>query len=174
MRGIYALYRDPYAVQRAVDSLRKIGLADREIIVMSSEPFEEFEFSDRDKANWLRWIAGVGGVIGLLSAYLLTSLTQMAWPLKTGGMPIVAIWPNTIIMFELTMLFAVLATVIALFITAKLPKQKSPIYDPAISDGFIAVGIENPPERLAAELESALAAEATGEVKVLRPRANAG
>ncbi len=173
MRGIYALYRDPYAVQRAVDSLRKLGLADREIIVMSSEPFEEFEFNDRDKANWLPWVAGVGGVLGLLSAYMLTSLTQMSWPLRTGGMPIVPIWPNTIIMFELTMLFAVLATVIALFITAKLPKQKSPIYDPAISDGFIAVGVENPPEQLAGQLESALAAEATGEVKAIGPRASA-
>jgi len=170
MRGIYALYRDPYAVQRAVDSLRKIGLAEREIIVMSSEPFEEFEFSDRDKANWLRWIAGGGGVLGLVSAYLLTSVTQMSWPLKTGGMPIVAIWPNTIIMFELTMLFAVLATVIALFVTAKLPGQKSPIYDPEIMNGYIAVGIEHPPERLAEQVQLALAADSSGPVKVIQPR----
>lgn len=169
MSGIYGLYRDPYAVQRAVDGLRKIGLAEHEIIVMSSEPFEEFEFSDRDKANWLRWIAGGGGVLGLVSAYFLTSLTQMSWPLKTGGMPIVAIWPNTIIMFELTMLFAVLATVIALFITAKLPGQKSPIYDPEIMNGYVAVGVENPPERLADEVRSALSAEASGQVKVIRP-----
>lgn len=165
MKGIYALYRDPYAVQRAVDNLRKVGVADREILVMSSEPFEEFEFSDRDKANWLRWIAGAGGVLGLLAAYLLTSATQMSWPLRTGGMPIVSLWPNTIVMFELTMLFAVLATVIALFITAKLPGQKSPIYDPEIADGYIAVGIEDPPERLADQVEQALAAEATGRVK---------
>jgi hypothetical protein len=172
MKGIYALYRDPYAVQRAVDRLRKIGLKEREIIVMASEPFEEFEFSDRDKANWLRWIAGAGGVLGLAAAYLLTSMTQMSWPLKTGGMPIVAIWPNTIIMFELTMLFAVLATVIALFVTAKLPGQKSPIYDPEISNGYIAVGIENPPEPLAQQVESALAAEATGHVKTIQPPAS--
>jgi len=167
VKGMYALYRDPYSVQRAVNRLRGLGLSDREIIVLSSEPFEEFEFSDRDKANWLRWIAGAGGVLGLVTAYLLTSLTQTAWPLRTGGMPIVSIWPNTIILFELTMLFAILATVIALFITAKLPGQKSTIYDPEISNGFIAVGVEHPPAALADELRTALAAEAPGDVRTV-------
>jgi Protein of unknown function (DUF3341) len=168
MGAIYALYRDPHAVQRAVDSLRRIGLAEREIIVLSSEPFEEFEFSTRDKANWLPWIAGVGGVIGLVTAHLLTSLTQMSWPIKTGGMPIVTIWPNTIIVFELTMLFAVLATVMALFMTARLPGRRSAIYDPEIANGYIAVGIESAPEPLESQVVSALAAEAAGEVKLVR------
>jgi Alternative complex III, ActD subunit len=167
VKGIYGLDLDPYSVQCAVNNLRALGIADREILVLSSEPFEEFEFSDRDKANWLRWIAGAGGVLGLISAYALTSLTQRAWPLKTGGMPIVAIWPNTIIMFELTMLFAILATVIALFVTAKLSRQRSPIYDSEISKGYILVGVEHPPEPLAARVESALAVEGAGQVKIV-------
>ena len=36
-------------------------------------------------------------------------------------MPIVAWWPNLIIIFELTMLGAILATVVTLFVTALLP-----------------------------------------------------
>ena len=110
MRALYALYSDPDTAQRAVDSLRRAGVADRQITVISSEPFEEYEFSHRDKPTWIFWIAAGGGALGLVLGYLLASGTQRAWPLSTGGMPIVAMWPNIIIMFELTMLGAILAT----------------------------------------------------------------
>ena len=76
MKAVYALYAGPDAAQRAVDALGRRGAADRDIVVMSSEPFEEYEFSHRDKATWLHWIAGGGGVAGLLAGYLLTTITQ--------------------------------------------------------------------------------------------------
>ena len=81
MKALYALYTDPDAVQRAVDGLRSAGVAEREIVVMSSEPFEEYEFSHRDSATWLHWIAGVGGVRRPdAPATGSRSLTQLAWP----------------------------------------------------------------------------------------------
>ena len=40
-RTVYALFRDPDAVQRAVDGLRADGVSENEIVVMSSEPYEE-------------------------------------------------------------------------------------------------------------------------------------
>ena len=90
MTAVYALYSDPETVQRAVDGLREVGVPDREIVVMSSEPFEEYEFSHRDSATWLHWIAGGGALTGMLIGIALTRFTQLAWPLKTSGMPIVA------------------------------------------------------------------------------------
>ena len=84
--GIYGGYTGPEAAQQAVNALRAAGAADRDIVVMSSEPFEEYEFSHRDKATWLHWIAGAGGVTGLLTGYLLTTTTQQLWPLRTSGM----------------------------------------------------------------------------------------
>ena len=121
MTAIYGLYDDPDVAQRAVDGLRAAGVADADIQVMSSEPFEDHEFSHKDSATWLHWIALAGGVLGLGGAYWLTSATQQAWPIVTSGMPIVAPWPNLIVIFEMTMLGAILATVVTLFITAKLP-----------------------------------------------------
>src|SRR5262249_49902900 len=144
VKAIYALYPDPDAAQGAVDRLRKAGVPDREITVISSEPFEECEFSHRDKATALYWIAGFGGFLGLLAGYLLASATEELWPLPTGGMPIVAPWPNLIVMFELTMLGAILATVIALLVTTNLPRRRPALYDPEVSAGQILVGIENP------------------------------
>jgi hypothetical protein len=155
MTAIYGLYDDPEVAQRAVDGLRAAGVADADIQIMSSEPFEDYEFSHKDSATWIHWIAGVGGLVGLGSAYLLTTLTQRSWPIKTSGMPIVAPWPNLIVMFELTMLGAILATVLTLFVTAKLPRKLPPLYDPEVSDGYILVGVQQPGRDLTAALEGA-------------------
>lgn len=148
MTPAYALYDDPAVVQRTVDALRQAGIADRDIVVMSSEPFEEWEFSHRDKADWLFKVAGAGGLVGFASGAWFTTATQLAWPLKTSGMPIVAPWPNMIVVFELTMLGAMLATVGTLLVTAFM-RSGPRFYDPAISDGYILVGVAAPGERAA-------------------------
>ena len=157
VKSIYALFADPDAAQRAVDNLRAAGVADRDIVVISSTPFEEHEFSHRDKATWIYWIAGVGGAIGLCSGYWLTRMTELDWPLPTGGMPIVSMWPNLVIIFELTMLFAILATVVTLLITAKIPRGQPRLYDPAVSEGQILVGLEHPGNVPVDALQRALA-----------------
>ena len=86
-------------------------------------------------------LAGIGGVVGLVAGVLLTVGTARAWPLVTGGMPIVAWWPNLVVIFELTMLGAILTTVGSLLVTARLPSRLREMYDPAVSDGKILVGV---------------------------------
>ena len=156
MTGIYALYETPHAAQRAFESLRSAGVSFREIKVMSSEPLEDSDMSSHDSKTVMPWIAGGGGALGLLSAYLLTYVTQRAWSIDTGGMPIVSNWTNIIIMFELTMLFAVLATVVTLLITARLPSRLPRLYDPAVSNGKILVGVVNPQPSQLVGIEQAL------------------
>ena len=158
MNAIYGLYADPDIAQRAVNALRAAGVADQEIEVISSEPFEEYEFSHRDKPTWMFWIAGAGGAVGLLFAFWLTRTTELSWPLPTGGMPIVAMWPNLIVMFELTMLGGILATVTALLVTTKLPRRQPKLYDETVSDGLILVGIEQPSPASLEAIEKALIA----------------
>lgn len=165
MNAVYGLYDNPTAAQRAVDGLRAAGVSDADIQVMSSEPFEEYEFGHKDSASWIHWIAGVGGVVGLTGAYFLTTVTQQSWPLRTSGMPIVARWPNLIVMFELTMLGAILATVLTLFVSAKLPRRLPPLYDTDVSDGYILVGVQRTAHDSLAEVTAALEAVGEGRVK---------
>jgi hypothetical protein len=167
VRAIYALYPNPNAAQHAVDGLRRAGVAEQSITVISSQPFEEFEFSHRDKPTWIYWIAAAGGVIGLIVGFLLAYLTETLWPLVTGGMPVVSMFPNIIIMFELTMLGAILATVVALFIMTDLPAVKSRVYDPAVSEGKILVAVEDPPEDKLPVLKKTLQASGIDEVKTI-------
>ena len=142
-RTVYALFDEADDVQRAVDGLRAVMVPEDEIVVMSSEPIEEYEFSQRDAPTWMPWFAAIGGAVGLIGAIALLVATQNAWPIVTSGMPIVAWWPNLIIMFELTMLGAILATVITLVATAIVPRRAGRMYDGEVSEGYILVGVEN-------------------------------
>jgi Protein of unknown function (DUF3341) len=164
VNAIYALFGDPGSAELAVDRLRAAGVADADITVISSEPFDGYDFGPRNMGAKMPWIAGAAGVVGLVVGSSLTVATQRAWPLPTGGMPIVSMWPNLIIMFELTMLFAILGTVAALLWAAKLPGRKSSLYDPEVSNGLILVGIEHPHGATLAVVEETLAASG-GRVK---------
>jgi hypothetical protein len=165
MSAVYALYPDPESAQRAVNGLLCAGIAEADITVMSGEPFEEQPFAQRDRATWLWYIACAGGAAGLAGSTWLTRMTELAWPLQTGNMPIVAWWPNMIVIFEMTMLGAILATVITLFITAKLPSRTPKFYDPEVTNGKVLVGVQNPTEANLPALERALMAGGASQLK---------
>ena len=110
MKSVYALYPDGESAQRAVNGLRAAGVADAEITVITSCPMEDFEFSHLGGKNRLWYVACFGGLVGFTASTSLVMFTETNWALNTGGMPVVAWWPNLIIMFEMTMLGAIVAT----------------------------------------------------------------
>ena len=167
MTATYGLFEKPEAAQRAYTGLTRAGIKSRDITVVSGEPFEAFEFSHRDHSMILFRLALVGGVIGFLSAVALVLGTELAWPIVTGGMPIVAWWPNIIIMFELTMLGAILATVVSLLVMTELPTIRSKVYDPQISEGKILVAVENPRDAEVPALERTFKGTGITEVKTV-------
>ena len=156
MKAMYALYTEGEAAQRAVNGLRRAGLADNQITVITGAPMEDFEFSHIGGKNPLWYAACGGGLAGLLFGTWLTRLTEVDWPINTGNMPIVAWWPNLIVMFELTMLGAIVATVATLVIGGGLLRRRPALYDPEVSNGKILVGVENPPDTNVPNLERAL------------------
>jgi len=164
VKAVYGLYADGQAAQQAVNRLRAAGFADREITVLSPQPMENHDFGQRDKATWMWWIACGGGLVGMATAFGLAWLTETSWPMNVGGLPIFAWWPNLIIIFELTMLGAILATVATWVVSADLGRR-SRLYDPEVSDGKILVGVENPPDSAVRELETALGAIPEAQVK---------
>ena len=141
MTAIYGLYDRPDAAQRAYTGLKRAGIPSQDIAVVSGEPFEAFEFSHRDHSMILFRLALIGGILGFLGAVALVVGTEKAWPLPTGGMPIVAWYPNLVIIFEMTMLGAIVTTVISLLVTSRLPRFGKTLYDPAVADGKILVGV---------------------------------
>jgi hypothetical protein len=167
MKAVYGLYRDGQAAQQAVNRLRAAGIADRDITVISAQPMEDYEFGQMDKATWMWWLACLGGLIGMSIGFGLTWLTETAWPIDVGGLPIYAWWPNLVIIFELTMLGAIIATVATLVVSALLPTRARALYDPEVTDGNILVGVENPSPTSVSDLEMALSAPPGARVKIL-------
>jgi hypothetical protein len=173
MNAIYGLYSDPESAQAAVDALRgassAVGVDARKIVVMTSEPFEGQEFADEHAKTHMFPLAALGGLIGGSFGYWLTSFTQTSYPLTTGGMPIVTSWTNGIIIYELTMLGAILTTLFTLLVTARLPRFGATISDPEIWTGKILVGVEDPPESSRTEVEARLRRAGALNVKEFPP-----
>jgi len=167
MRAVYGLYPDGDSAQQAVNRLRAAGLADREITVISAQPMEDHEFGEMDKATWMWWLACLGGLIGMSSGFGLAWVTETSWPMNVGGLPTFAWWPNLIIIFELTMLGAILATVATLVVSALLPGKGQTLYDPEVTDGQILVGVEDPPEGSIQSLQATLGAPPGARVKTV-------
>jgi hypothetical protein len=122
----------------ALGKLRREGVPDSSITVMSSEPLH-LETNDAKKTR-IAGVAIIGGLIGTAIAVLLTVWTSRRVDLVTGGMPIVSPWAFGIIVFELTALGAILATLGRMIFEAGLVKRRGPTnYDDAVADGKIVV-----------------------------------
>ena len=147
-----------------MNALNRAGVSPNRIVVMSNEPFDEYSFSKMDHATPMPWFAVAGGLVGGTLGFLLARLTQEAYPIVTGGMPMLAAWPTGIITYELTMFGAVLTTIITLMISTKLPNWKSKLYDPEVSNGMILIGVIDPSTATRVEVENRL--RGAGAVKV--------
>ena len=167
MKAVYGLYPDGHSAQQAFNRLRASGIATSDITVISAQPMEDFEFGNLDKATWMWWFACLGGLVGMSVGFGLSWLTETSWPMNVGGLPTFAWWPNLIIIFELTMLGAIIATVVTLVVSALLPRRGRTLYDPEVTDGQILVGVENPSEGSVPDLERTLGAPPGARVKTV-------
>jgi len=165
VKAVYALYATGQSAQEAVNRLRGEGLKDSDITILTAQPMEDFEFGHIDSKNRLWWLACGGGLVGFASAYGILYVAQVSWPINVGALPVFAWWPSLIILFELTMLGAILTTVVALLITGSLPGRGEKLYDPAVTLGQILVGVENPATESMAAYETALGAPPGAVVK---------
>ena len=168
MKALYALYSDPDAAQQAVSALKaagvSLGFGQRQIIVVTAEPFDGYDFSDEHSQTHLFLLASIGGLAGAMLGYFLTRYTQLSYPLNTGGMPIVSLWTNGIIIYEMTMLGAIVCALITFLVTARLPHFGKSLSDPAIWHGKILVGVTDPPQQARRELEKLFRQAGASEV----------
>ena len=169
MKALYALYSDPDAAQLAVNSLKtaggSLGIGARQIVVVTAEPYDGYDFSDEHSQTRIFLLASLGGICGALFGLWFTRFTQLGYPLPTGGMPLAPRWTNGIIIYEMTMLGAILTTLITLLVTAQLPHFGPSLSDPAIWHGKILVGVTDPPENARAELEKHFRRAGASEIK---------
>ncbi len=145
---VLGVYSEPENVADAVSRLRQAGFGDNEFDILSGTPYPEGSFGEKVQAHRLYLWPLIGALIGFSVALLITAGTQLSFPMVTGGKPILAIPPMLIIMYEGTMLGAILFTVIGVIFESRLPRFSLGVYDPRITQGYIGVIVACPVEKL--------------------------
>jgi hypothetical protein len=159
---------------RALEELRARGYHD--LTVYTPIPVHEIEeVLERDRpVSRVRIFTLLGGLTGIVSAFLITIWTSLVWGQVTGGkfMQLVpgglvgsSLPPFFIIAFELMVLFGGLATVIGMVVLGRLPRfSPSPTYDPRFTNDRFGVAVHCAPER-AASVHELLRTSGAEEVK---------
>lgn len=122
-------------------ALIREGFSSEAVTVMSNEPIHQNEDEDsEDGKSHIGLFAIIGGVIGAASAVLLTVVTAKRMGLVTGGMPVVTPWAFGIIVFELTMLGAILSTLARMLYESGLARPGwFKHYDKSVAEGKVVV-----------------------------------
>jgi hypothetical protein len=141
--NIMAAFNSSSEALTAARELRREGFTNEAITIMSDEPVEMPEDLIEGSKSHIGVCAIAGGLIGAVGALVLTVTTSREVGLVTGGMPIVAPWAFGIIVFEMTALGAILATLGCMIYEAKLLRRGAlKQYDPAVADGKIVIAVE--------------------------------
>ena len=136
------VYDTRHEAVAAIRELTREGVPASSITVMSSEPLH-LEASG-SKRSRISGFAIAGGFLGAVSAILLTVITSRRVDLVTGGMPIVTPWAFGIIVFELTALGAILATLGRMIYEARLVRrQVSAEHQDAVAEGRIVIAVSD-------------------------------
>ena len=133
------LFQDPDKAADAMDALHSNGFRPGTFDVLTGMPYPEGAFGEHVPQHRLFRYPAFGAIIGFTTALFLTTATQAAYPLVTGGKPILALFAMLVILYEMTMLASVIATVIGIIIESRLPNVKPGAYDPRITEGWIGV-----------------------------------
>ena len=110
--SILGLFQQPEPAADAMDGLKEAGFELGTFDVLTGTPYPEGAFGEHVPQHRLFRFPAFGAIIGFTLSIFLTAATQLAYPMVTGGKPILSIFAMLIIMYEMTMLAGVIATVI--------------------------------------------------------------
>ena len=140
-RSVIGLFTDEDAAADAMDAVASAGFGQGEYEVLTGTPYPEGTFGEAEPVHKLYRFPLVGAACGFIVGLLLTAGTQLAFPLVTGGKPLLSIPPMAIIMYEGTMLGAIIFTVFGIIFESRLPRLFMGAYDTRITEGYIGIAV---------------------------------
>lgn len=125
--GIAAEFADADRLLAAVQRLREAGY--RRFEAYSPFPIEGLAEAEGFHEGKIAAATLVGGVVGAATGYGMQVYTNLDFPIDIGGRPLIAPPAFVLITFELMVLFAVTACILAMLILNRLPKLYHPVFD---------------------------------------------
>jgi hypothetical protein len=159
---------------RALEELKAKGYHD--LTVYMPAPVHAIEeVMERDRpVSRVRFFTLLGGLTGIVAAFILTIYTSLLWGLVTGGKYLhytpqgiagSSLPPFFIIAFELMVLFGGVATFIGLVTLARLPRVRpTRTFDPRFTNDHFGVAVHCQPDR-SASVRQILSAAGADEVR---------
>lgn len=136
---LLALFQDIDPAADAVEKLHKLGVTDENINVISGVPIAHKMLGRPHPWTNVSRLALGGAAAGFCFGLFLNFGTPYLYTVSVGGQYITPIPPGVIVTFEMTMLFALLATFLGVFLDSYFPNYRPLEYTPEISDGKIGV-----------------------------------
>lgn len=148
-QSLLGIFPSAEAAAEALDELeQKAGITPHDFDVLTSSPYPEGAFGEKPVAHRLYIFPIAGALCGFSVGLLLTIGTQMAYPLVTHGKPVIAIPAMLIVIYEGTMLGAILFTILGILFESRLPSFGVGLYDPRISEGYVGVVVSTTSDRV--------------------------
>lgn len=143
LAGVVGFYNDSHSLMDATVKVRDANY--RSFDTFTPYPVHGLEQAQGLKRSPLPWVTFFAGLTGLACAFALQYWTSAVdWPINIGGKPLNS-WPAFVpVMFELTILFAGLSTVGAMFFLNGLPNMKKKAFDSSITRDRFAIMIDVP------------------------------
>lgn len=163
--GVAGIFLEESKVLNAAYKVREAGFVKFDAI--TPYPVHGMEEACAIKRSGIPYVTFTAGVVGLLAGLALVYYTSVIdWPINVGGKPMFSLPAFIPIMFELTILFAALSSVGALFYLCNMPRVNPPVIDKDLTCHKFAIFIpENDMGYSADRVEKLLKDLGAAEVK---------
>ena len=162
---VSAVFAEVGPLRSYLERLDELGVEAGDVEVRSSSPIEDdLPAAHTPTRSRVLPIGLLGALLGGTTAYLVVSLSAQAYPMPTGGMPIVPLPTTGIIVFEGTALGTILFTVAAVLLEGRMFRRvvAGPL-DHHLAAGRLLVNVAGGSEETLEEVEK-VAGESAVEV----------
>lgn len=125
--GLVAEFATEDAIVKAARQVRQAGY--RNIDAFTPFPLPRLARIMRIRDSRPAWFGLAGGICGFLLAFGMQAFVSYVYPLNVGGRPLYPLSAYAVVIFELTILFAVLFLFIGLLVLNHLPRLSYPIFN---------------------------------------------
>jgi len=162
--GVLGVFAHLDTTLAAIKQLRAAGHTD--FTVYSPIPRHEIEDALGQAVSPVRMFTLIGGIAGCAIGAWLTLWMSGDWPIVVGGKPVASIPPYVVIMFEMTILFGALSTILGiLFNSAFAARRAGTIqYDARFTNDKFGIFVPGGADKIA-KIESLLRAAGAEEVR---------
>ncbi|MDP9226145.1 MAG: DUF3341 domain-containing protein [Chloroflexota bacterium] len=137
--AVLGLYAEPQTAADAMAALQDAGFGPADLEVLTDSPYPEGAFGEQPVHRRLYVFPLVGAACGFIVGLLVTIALQIAYPEVQGGKPLLSIPPMINVLYEATLLGAIVVTVAGVLFESRLPDFGGDPYDARISEGFVGV-----------------------------------